>query len=284
MAGIQTFGLFFLLMAALYGYYKGKTVYLLAGCAAQVLLTFSSGNGIIASGCVALLSLASMAGFAKAVDPQHEVVKKRHTRAALVSAITALVCCPLYFVHYHPVTSGCPRASFSTALGWFFHFLSNHIYFDDYSLSVAAGVVIFAGLVFFLSRYRSMKNDARTAPFLALLLFVLLTMMVAAVFRSGLGPYIPSRYLIYPHLAAALLYVLLAARLQRGRLFVTASVLYTVVMLIAYNMNFRGGVKDMARLHANLVQPGYFYPDSARAMEIADTACALKIYCMHHAR
>jgi hypothetical protein len=55
-------------------------------------------------------------------------------------------------------------------------------------------------------------------------------------------------------------------------------------MLITYNMNFRGGVKEMAQLQHRLLTTDYNYPVPEQARQRAEQACAQHIYCLEAAR
>jgi hypothetical protein len=167
---------------------------------------------------------------------------------------------------------------------WFFRFVGQHIYIDDYALSVLAGIAIFCSLIIFLLLGKWNTLNRQNTPFVCLAGFLLASMAMVAVFRSGNGDYIPSRYLIYPHLMMALLFVCMLAKLQAGKVAIPAATVFSLIMLIAYNMNFRGGVKGMEKLSATLKSTDYYYPQKEVAKHVAEQACLFKIYCVEDHR
>ena len=121
-------------------------------------------------------------------------------------------------------------------------------------------------------------------PFVCLAGFLLASMAVAAVFRSGMGDYIPSRYLVYPHLLIALVCILAMIKLKDKKVAMPVAILFTLLMLVTYNMNFRGGLKDFARLKDTLKNTDYYYPHKEAAKDVANRACQAKIYCIEDNR
>ena len=121
-------------------------------------------------------------------------------------------------------------------------------------------------------------------PLVCLLGFVIVSMILASVFRAGFGDYIPSRYLVYPHLLIAILFVFLLIRFKDKKIITPLAVLFTVIVLIAYNMNCRSGLKGFAKLKETLKSTDYYYPRKDAAKQAAEQSCRLKIYCIEQNR
>ena len=82
----------------------------------------------------------------------------------------------------------------------------------------------------------------------------------------------------------ALLIVSLLIKLNNRRTAMPAVFLIIIIMLASYNMNFRGGKKNMETLKTTLTTTDYYYPDKATAKNISEQCCRLKIYCIEENR
>ena len=262
MAAMQNYGVVFLFMLSLLLYSSKNKKYLVPAMVIQLVCTYSSGNGMVASAFIVLYNLL------------HQEKLRMYA-----SSILFIFCTPLYFVHYAALQSGHAPTHIVTIVTYFFRFISNHIYYGDKISSLIAGILLLVGLAFVLPRNKMSIIQNKSLPLICLTGFIITTIGLTAVFRSGLGDYIASRYLIYPHLLIGLLFVFLLIRLQHHKAVIPAAGLFTVIILIAYNMNFRGGVRDFEQLNHTLKITDYYYPDKQVAKAISEQSCQMHIYC-----
>ncbi len=258
---IQNFGILFLFTAALFFYNaKGKWQAALA-VLLHITCTFSSGNGLVASAVLLLFNFFN----------------GNRLNMYLGTAVFAL-CCPLYFLHYNRVEETMVIAPAGHIIQYFFQFASNHIYYDNNNtLSVTVGVIIVGGIVALLPVTGRFKLKEHTTPLVFLLGFVLASMALISIFRANFGYYIPSRYLLYPNTLLALLFIfiLLKAPVKIAK---PVAVAFTLLLLVTYNMNFRGSIEKLATLRARIENPELDYPNKNRAIAVLAEACALRIY------
>ena len=267
MASMQNYGVVFLFSASMFFYSRKGKWNLFAGLLFQAICTYSSGNGIVASALLAAFNILNG--------------NRIHMYA---SSLAFIIFSPLYFLHYIPVHEDHRIPAVATMITYFFRFASNHIYYGNNTLSAIAGVAILLILAFLLPVNKKLQPKEDTVPLVCLLGFVIVSMILASVFRAGFGDYIPSRYLVYPHLLIAILFVFLLIRFKDKKIITPLAVLFTVIVLIAYNMNCRSGLKGFAKLKETLKSTDYYYPRKDAAKQAAEQSCRLKIYCIEQNR
>jgi hypothetical protein len=304
MAAMQNYGIMMLFMGSLYCYNRGSII---AAVVLQIICTFSSGNGLVGSAVLVGFNYCNVVKEGAWGVRIRAAVCNRNT---MVSALVFAVFTPLYFLHYVRAGVKPPENNAATMVAYFFRFISNHVYLDTKVMAMGAGMLVLAGVAAVVPVRKARQQALQVVPLVWLLVFVLLSMLLPAVLRSNLsgfradrypcgedlssrickmlgtnlGDYIPSRYLLYPHMLWALWLVLLLVRLQQSRWRMGVAIGFWGVMLITYNMNFRGGVKEMAQLQHRLLTTDYNYPVPEQARQRAEQACAQHIYCLEAAR
>jgi hypothetical protein len=260
---IQNFGILFLFTASVYCY-NAKTKW---QTALAVLLhatcTFSSGNGLVASVFLMLFNFFN-----------------GHRGNKYAGTAVFLLCCPLYFLHYTRVEETMVVAPAGHVIQYFFRFAGNHIYYDDNgAASVCAGAALLLGTFITLPINAKLKIREASTPLVFLLGFVLASMALISVFRANFGYYIPSRYLLYPNLLVALLFVFLLLKVpaKAGK---PLSILFPLLVLLTYNMNFHGSIGKFEALQKATMSPALDYPIKSRADAVLAESCAKKIYCL----
>ncbi len=264
---IQNFGILFLFTAGLFFYnVRGKLQAVLA-VIIHITCTFSSGNGLVASGLLLLFNFFN----------------GNRLNMYLGSAVF-LLCCPLYFLHYTRVEETMVIAPPGHVLQYFLQFASNHIYYDNNNLlSVVIGFIIVGGIIALLPLTRKFKIRENAMPLVFLLGFVLVSMSLISIFRANFGYYIPSRYLLYPNTLLALLFIFLLLKVS-VKMAKLVAVVFTLLLLITYNMNFHGSIAKLDRLRSDIENPDLDYPDKPRAKAVLAEACEKKVYCIGEKR
>ncbi len=281
MASIQNYGVILLFVASLFFYSLKGWWYWLPAAFLQIICTFSSGNGIIASAFVVLFNILNIyrINYTGSKYPATSMARLKVIAATLIFLIFS----PLYFYKYIHIPHPKLLAPIEM-LAWFFKFAGHHIYYGNNTLAVIAGILALSALAVILLYKFKAGLQGSMAPVISCAGFILCSMAVTAVFRSCNADFISSRYLIYPHLLMALLIVSLLIKLNNRRTAMPAVFLITIIMLASYNMNFRGGKKNMEILKTTLTTTDYYYPDKATAKNISDQSCRLKIYCIEENR
>lgn len=262
MACMQNFGIVFLFLLSLYLYSLDGKPFTIMAVIVQILCTYSSGNGIVASGFIVLFNLLN-----------------KNKLNSYTSIFALLIFAPLYFHHYNPPPTGHPSKNIPQVALFFFRFIGNHIYFETMLAGVTAGICICIGVAYAILNRRAFSNR-KFIPLICLAGFLVTTMTLTSVFRSNPEGYISSRYLIYPHLLVALLFLFLLIRMPQGNIRNVCLVLFPVTMLIAYKLNFNGGLWPLRDRNALIRDSDYYYPDKQYAKAVTETACKLNIYCI----
>jgi hypothetical protein len=206
-------------------------------------------------------------------------------KTGLSLAISA-VFIPLYFFHYH---EGLPSVfSLEKTLPFLGHMLGAHF---SYEQGIPAGLLLI--IIFIAAVPVSFKPGfaltKEAAGILGILAFVMASILVTSAFRSNtadaqlLHAY-SSRYQIYPHLLTGAIFVMLVAKLQHVKWKWPVFGIAILVMLGAYKKNYDYGKAGFERNYNRLITNTYYYPDKARAEQIAKKACAMGIYCIEENR
>ena len=260
MAGLQNYGIILLFTASMYAYSRKRGAWLAAGILLQLLCTYSSGNGIVASFFIVASCILS-----------------RNRRSMIAALIIFLVFVPLYYLHYTRPGNDFFTLNPSKFLPFFFHAIGAHF---SNGLGIIAGVVLLA-LLGWLLPYRDVNEQ--TAPLIALTLFSLASMGVMSVFRGNLSAdfaYV-SRYHIYSHLLSALVPVFFIYRFRNWKSLPGVVFLCFAGAVFGFISNWRYGSEGFRNFYRATTSTPYDYPaaqaDHARA--VATEACDMKIYC-----
>lgn len=267
MASMQNYGVIFLFCLSLFFYTKEKNVFILLAILVQLMVVFSSGNGIVASACIV--------GYA--------VISKSKLKI-IVSSLALLVSAPLYFLHYNTPPTGHAATDFSKVLVYFFNLAGAHIASGELVARVLLGIGSCAVLLPLVIKKPRFEHNV--LPLLSILSFLLGSMLVTSVFRCNVAgvPATSSRYLVYPNFLAAIIFILLAYKLN-GRIYAKPALLIVaVLMFILYNTDRLHEKGSLASMRAILTGTDYFYPDKEVAKEITDNACQQGIYCIDNYR
>lgn len=261
MYGMQNFGVLMLFFVTLYLWMDKK--WLILAVLAEILLIFSSGNGMIGAFCIAVY-----VGF------------EGNRRQIACCGVTALIFSVYYLSSYVPPPP-LPSNPFDigTAITYFIRMTGAPVSFD---LSLMAGLVVLAGLAL-LFPIRALKNK-QMRPLLCVLAFVLGSMGTISLFRSCLldAQFQTSRYLIYPQLLLATLVLFCFFTLSKIK-FLPSGMLYkaivTMFCLVFWHSNYEYGKAGFERMADRANEREYYYPDPNSAAIISKLACDEEIYC-----
>lgn len=257
MEAVQNNGIITLFLLSLYLYYKDHKVWAVVS---QSLMVFTSGSGVM--GAALLVVLCFVVG-----------------KSRMVSFVTSAVLISLYFVGYHscPLPDALPF-DWSRTITYFVKVIGAPFSFDNAGLY---GCLVLIVLLFVIP-YKKWREHA---PLLILLLFVMGSIALAAIFRanSTTAQFQTSRYLIYPQLLIALMCIFLLIVNTK----LTKKISYVIMILwlfIYYPSNYIFG-KRMFEITAERQQSMKFYtPAQKAASQISKQACADDIYCIDENR
>lgn len=264
MGSVQNYGIIFLFCTSLFFYNLPGKLFIMPALLLQVLCIYSSGNGIIGAGFIALSTL---------------LLRDRWKIVAAVSSL--LIFSPLYFFKYNYPLHPAEPIHFAGVLRYFFHLAGAHVYFETMTPAIVAGVVLLLVFFVFLPVTKGLQVRREAIPFICISGFVLASMATISLFRSNLGgpPYC-SRYLIYPHFLFAITFIFLLMRLQRNIIIWPLSIIFVFCMIRTYQTNKAGGIFGLEFQSGQLKSNDYYYPDKNAGKVTADKACELKIYCI----
>ncbi len=282
MCGITNYGVLMLFMVSLYYYNKTGHKYLILAGLFEAICIFSSGSGLICALCLVVFTLLS-----------------REKLKSITSASIFITGIPLYYFHYQKMTEmGNITDAFTSTrdVSFFFHMLGNHFSFEyGVFIGVCELVFLLVLLPTNLKSIRKFKFKPETLPLISILCLLIGTSLSIAVFRSNderLGEIASyaSRYLIYTHMLAAVLFLLLWIKIdgKNKSLYVTTLAAGSLI-LFAYANNSEFGKNMLVKAQRRLEFYPYYYKDRTRqdmdeAMEIATEACRQGIYCIDEER
>ncbi|MBX2904725.1 MAG: hypothetical protein KF744_01715 [Taibaiella sp.] len=266
MASMQNYGILFLFSTCIFFYAQRSYWSLIPALLAQVICIFSSGNGIIGSAFVVLFCMI-----------------ERSRPRVILSLIVTLIFSPLYFMNYNASIKAQPSSHYVNMAAYFFRLFSGHIHCPDHALKVVLGAILFiVSLVVFPVR-KYMRIDKEDGFFISMFGFVMATMVLTSVYRSSLGDLPPSRYLIYPHYMAVLIFIF-ALKKIRSEKATRFAMITAVIGVLNYIPSFEYGLKDFAKVSDIIRSTDYDYPDKEIAKTIAERCCAEGIYCIERHR
>jgi len=274
MAAMSNFGIIFLFLLSLHLYDASNKKLIYLAVLVQILCTYSNGNGIIGSFCIACYSVLS------------------GNRKKMLFAIPAfLIFAPLYFLHYHkvasttfhPVPIQMARGLFTFANSFIcFHIRPHWIYFAR-----VTSVIFIICLIFVLPDFKQVrKAEFRSghAVLIALFLFCLFTIITACIFRP-ISDQIPSRYMAYPNLLICSMILFFCTKFREFKFSNTILATTTFILVAIYINNFNFGVSNMAATHKDILEneynigDGIWDPTEAElGKSISDEAAALGIF------
>lgn len=264
MAGVQNYGIFLLCAAGIYCYSKQGKWYTLAGFIMQGLCVFSSGNGILAAAAMLVYTVFSGNRVRIGVS------------IAGLCAFTAL-----YFWGYVSPVTGHPSKDLGKAIVFMLKLVGAYINYDDPTQGMWVGALLLGIFALLLPIGNRLKVATNVLPIFCFAVFLGLSMAVTSLFRSSV-PGIPansSRYLLYPHLLVVVLLVFFCYKFTARKWAAIVVAAFMVIQLLAFNINYRGGVGSLQWLHNNLVSQPYYYPDSSQAAMIIERSCKKGVYC-----
>jgi len=276
MCGMQNYGVIMLFFISLYFYsLPGKKNIFLGGLF-EAICIFSSGNGVICAACLTAF-----------------LILNRGKVGSLVSGAILLACGALYYFHYTKSTAvGSVSEIFTSARDtrFFFHMIGSHFSYEN---GIEAGVCMFILLIALIPVNMKFVFKQGTLPFICILGVLLGTIVTISVFRSGAGEIASywSRYIIYAHIIASILFIFLWIKLDGKKLFWYLMASAAIVLLFAYKSNFDYGDTNLALMKKRLEYTPYYYfanghsneeIEKAKAIEAA--ACKEGIYCIQDER
>lgn len=267
MASISNYGIIFLFLLGILFYSKKNNYYIIPAILLQAIIVFSSGNGIIASAFIVLYTL---------------ILKDKKR---IISSIACfLIFAPLYFLHYDKPSST-QTSPIEICIKYFFQ-QTGSVYNFEYSLLIGIIVIVLIILTLPISKNIKIKDKNNIAPLIVLLLFILASMSTIALFRSSFkGVYFyTSRYLIYPHLLTAILFVFGFLKLNEKGIKWPIIITFILIMFSVYKNNSEWGESGFNVENTRLITTNFVYPDQERAKVLTDEACRLNIYCIDEAR
>lgn len=274
MAGMQNYGVIMLFMLSLFFYSIPSKKYwiLIPAFLFQFLCAFSSGNGYMAG--LALVIFAFL---------------DKNKWKIILSSLGLVLFTTLYFWYYHMLHNTQAGKNAGDIILFFFKLAGGYF---DYDYRVIASVILFLLLgVVMLYRWKQQPDlySKELLPFVSILLFILMSMAATALFRSGGKDGIDhdsyaSRYLIYPHLLAAVVFIVIAKRNMNQAVKWGLMAVVVMTYLKAYQSNYDYGEKGFRRTYDRLNSNAYAYPDTVKAKQIAIDVCNKKIYCIEEHR
>lgn len=269
MAGVANFGVVMYFMLSLYCYDKDTKLHLWAGALFQILCIYSNGNGMIGAFVIAAATLFS-----------------GNRKRMIVAFSVFTVFTALYFINYNRLGSSGGSPVLMNIIPFYLRMIGSHFLYEQ---SMYAGIIILILLAVCFPVSKKMEINKNAIPLIAILVFVLLSLAVVAVFRSGEELHShASRYFIYSKIATGLLLCFAFQKLLRMNKKVFWPV--TVVSLLMFTGLFiygriwgEGGVRLEKR--KRLRYEFYYKPDGNEiARKICDEACSLNIYCIEENR
>jgi hypothetical protein len=266
MTSLSNYGVVAMFFISLFFYSLEKRKYLIPAVFFQVLCMFSSGGGIIGSLFIAVFAFFSEGKW-----------------KARLGIATLIVFSLLYFVNYknpHPPTV--PMTIFGE-ISFFLSMLGTHFNFVH---GLVFGLILMALLLFAFPFTQKGWMEPRVLPFVCIIGYMGATIAATALFRSNLAGsiYWSSKYLIYPNLLTATIFLLLFLRLKDSKILWPVTIVCILGMLLAYRQNYIYGKDNFARENLVLRTQKYDYPDSIRAKSISENACKAGIYCIEEHR
>ena len=271
MAGMANYGVIMLFLISLFSYSCNPKHYLIIAIAFQILCVFSNGNGIIGSLVLIFYCIA--------IKNKIKIIS---------SSITFISTGLVYFINYHKTENNHSGESISAILEFFLRLIGGH-FGRDHRIITAIGVLILVLFLIYFLIPKIKKGDKESFHFLELTIFIILSIGSVAVFRSAEESKIEalsysSRYLIYPHLYAAILIILIAYVVEKTKVKWIAISIVGFVYIRSYTENYKFGSQMFEIYRNRVISNEYHYPIKEKAAKIGFKACEKKIYCLEENR
>lgn len=262
MAGAQNFGVIMLFMAAIYFYSKERWWWLPLAIVAQVLCSFTSGNGNLASFLITVF-----------------VWFNGYKPARFAGIVAFLLFAPLYYYHYAPPGNGFGTKDPGQFLPYFTHVAGAHFGQKWSNVAAIIMMLVFVSLVPFGKRFMQYRH---WFPLLTVGAFLFISCGVIGIFRGALpleSAY-SSRYFIYSNLITFVTSILLVSRLQSSEFFRQYKDAVAVLLVVSFVRILVEGDSGYKVVYEHMKGAYYDYPDGPRAQMITNESCTLKIYCI----
>ncbi len=282
MCGITNYGVLMLFMVSLFCYKKTGYKFLILAGLFEAICIFSSGSGLICALSLVVFTLLC-----------REKIK------SITSASVFIIGIPLYYFHYQKMTeTGRISDAFTSTrdVSFFFHMIGNHFSFE---YGVLIGICEMALIIMLLPAnwklILKLKFKPETLPLISILCVLIGTSLSISVFRSNdarlgeLASY-ASRYLIYTHMLAAVLFILLWIKIEgKNKFWYLTTIPVALILLYTYCINSEYGKDMMAKTQNRLAFYSYYYKERSlqdvdEANKIATEACNIGIYCINDER
>jgi hypothetical protein len=272
MAGMQNFGIILFFLYSMYFYSRSSNKVLVIAVLLQILCVFSSGNG----------------GLGSFLITAYVMLTGSKTKR-IVALLTLILITPLYYISFNKGGADFFTLNPVKFVPYFLHSLGSHFGFK--SGLIAALFMLFL-FVFMLpiNKIGSLKRPKGLSPqtmiFLFLGLFILSSLGVMSIFRGNTEVEIScsSRYTIYSHLFAGVVFIFLLIKYKDKNRLVDISAISIIILITAYTLNYEEGRRGFVTFYTSKRDIQYQYPDIQRAKVISDEACRLNIYCIEQAR
>lgn len=267
MAGMQNYGviLFFLASLFFYSLKENKIVYTILAVFFQFLCAFSSGNGIIAGITLLLFNLFN-----------------KDKKNIITSFVSFTLFSSIYFLIFKSSPNSIKGKNISDITSFFLKLSGGHFGYEERTISAIFLLVIMIGLLLYKNWN---KINRELLPLLSIIFFVLSSIGVVAIFRSGGLEGIEhdsygSRYLIYPHIFSASVFILLCYSIENYKYAWAFVLICSIFFIKSYKENYAYGEAGFERTNYRFSTKNYYYPDSLIAKKIAIESCSKKIYCI----
>lgn len=272
MACMSNFGVIFVFLLSLYFYQRDGIVNIAFAFLFQIIVTFSNGNGIIASFCLALFTIFSG--------------NKTKMSSGLVCLLLFV---PLYFFHYNHSAGAKSVSTIPQIFSGIYHFIGAHFTFYRFRYNLYMyNITCFGMLAIFITSLPLKKKFALYTPYLpmfTLLAFIGGTIFVCTTYRYY-ATFQPSKYLIYPHLLTAIAVLFSLIKFNSHARIKQITLLIIFVMSSFYCINTFNCMPSVRKMQIDIITHKYYIGTGiwepaadAQGKIISDSSCLLKIYC-----
>lgn len=268
MAGIQNYGVYVSFMLSLYVYSLEGNKYLWLAALLQACCIFSSGNGMLGALALTVYTLFSS------------------NRIKMLTAGTVfIVFTGLYFINYQQPPSSHGMATIDRIIPFFLHEVGAHF---DYEMGILAGAIMLILLAITFPISKKLKLHPHAAPLCAILLFALMSLGTAALYRATnkmLDSY-ASRYFIHNGIITSILFCFIMYKVSLKKIFWPVTGICVVILLFTYSSNYEYGIAGFEREQYRKQMMQYYYPQDKQqyAKDVAENACKTGIYCLEEER
>lgn len=269
MAAMTNYGVVMFFCAAIYFYNKNKNWQLIAAVICQFLCAFASGNGMLAGLCLVIFNILS-----------------KNKSKVIISTVCFVAFTALYFIGYSfakssPVADA-PANTIVNIVTYFLHMVGAHF---SYTYGVELGILILISLIivgYFLF-FKQKKYFNMYAPFVVIALFILGSMAITAKFRlqTGMLSSYASRYFIYTHLLAGILFAVVFYLIKKPVIKWTLTAFAILIFINNYKENYAYAEGGYERQKYRMEVKDFIdYPLKDENKKTIEKTCAMGIYCL----